>query len=213
MKPHQLIGRPTSHFTRVVRIFAHALEVPYELRQVTDMTRLDAASYADNPALKVPSLERDGALLFGSQNLCRALAELRPDKRVVWPEMLSDDLSRNAFELVWHGMNAQVQLVFGLQVSGLPADNLFFVKARQGFESSLGWLESRLDSILSALPPRDLSLIEVALFCLVEHIAFRKTLPLDPYPRLRAFARQFAASPAAIATPYPSSPPTPPKVE
>jgi hypothetical protein len=68
----EIIGRSSSHFTRVVRIFAHELGVAAKLTPIHDLTALDAGSYAGNPALKLPSLRRNGSLLFGTQNICRA---------------------------------------------------------------------------------------------------------------------------------------------
>jgi hypothetical protein len=50
-----LVGRSSSHFTRLTRIFAIELEVPHGFRPVFDLTSLATAEYADNPALKIPS--------------------------------------------------------------------------------------------------------------------------------------------------------------
>jgi glutathione S-transferase len=199
----EIIGRSSSHFTRVVRIFALELGVDTRLVPIHDLTALDVDNYAGNPALKLPSLRRGGSLLFGTQNICRALAELSVERRrVVWPEVLRDDLSRNAQELVWHGMAAQVQIVTGTLVAGLPADNGYFVKGRQGFAGALRFLDDNLPGALDALPARDLSLFEVTLFCLVDHIRFRETLSLEPYPALRSFSDTFAQRPSASSTPY-----------
>jgi glutathione S-transferase len=199
----EIIGRSSSHFTRVVRIFAHELGVAAKLTPIHDLTALDAGSYAGNPALKLPSLRRNGSLLFGTQNICRALAELAVEsRRVVWPEDLRDDLSRNAQELVWHGMAAQVQIVTGTLLAGLPADNGYFVKGRQGFAGALRFLNENLQGALDALPARDLSSFEVTLFCLVDHVRFRETLSLEPYPALLAFTDAFAERPSASSTPY-----------
>lgn len=54
---------------------------------------------------------------------------------------------------------------------------------------------------------RDVSLLEVTLFCLVEHVAFRHTLPLEPHPGLVRFASSFAKRPAAVQTLYRYDPP------
>lgn len=199
----EIIGRSSSHFTRVARIFAFELGVEAKLVPIYDLAALDEGSYAGNPALKLPSLRRNGSLLFGTQNICRALAELAiPSRRVVWPEDLRDDLSRNAQELVWHGMAGQVQIVTGTLLAGLPADNGYFVKGRRGFEGALHWLDANLQSTLDALPARDLSVLEVTLFCLVDHLRFRETLPLAPYPALLGFRDAFARRPCAVATAY-----------
>ncbi|WAS90022.1 glutathione S-transferase family protein [Nannocystis punicea] len=204
MSDVQIIGRSSSHFTRLTRIFAHELGVPFELVPIHDMTVVDPELYAGNPALKLPTLRRGGSLVFGAENICRALAELAdPGRRVVWPEELRSDLARNAHELVRHCMAAQVQLVFGPVVCELPVDNLYFTKARQGFEGALRWLDDRLAIVLDALPsPRDLSLFEASLFCVVDHLSFRSTLPVEPYPSLARFTEGFAARPSAQRTEY-----------
>ena len=200
----QIVGRSSSLFTRLPLIFAEHLGVPYELVPIYDMTSLGPDVYAGNPALKLPILRVEGSVLFGAQNVCRALAERAGGAaRIVWPEELRDNLSRNAQELVWHGMSAQVQLVFGTLVGKLPADNVYFTKARAGLEGALAWLDANLAEILSVLPvPRDLSLFEVSLFCLVDHIAFRGPASVDRYSALTAFAREFALRPAAQRTAY-----------
>jgi glutathione S-transferase len=200
----QIIGRSSSHFTRVTQIFALELGVPYELVPVYDIAALDSKVFAGNPALKIPTLRRGGALLFGTENICRALAELSTtNKRVVWPEQFRSDLSRNAQELLWHSMAAQVQLAIGTVVAKLPADNIYFVKGRAGFEGALHWLNENVTAVISAFPvERDLSLFEVALFCLMEHLPFRGTLPAEPFPALNQFTRNFAERASAKRTAY-----------
>lgn len=200
----EIVGRSSSHFTRVAQIVAHELDVPFALVPIYDMTGEDPATYGDNPALKLPTLRVGAERVFGTENICRRLAELAVgDKRIVWPEEARSTLARNAEELAWHGMTAQVQIAFGTEVAKLPRDNLYFVKARAGLAGSLRWLDEHLDEVIAALPaPRDLSLFEVVLFCLLEHITFRRTMPLDAYPSLVGFARAFAARPSAATTPY-----------
>ena len=199
----QVVGRRSSLFTRVALIFAEELDVPYELEPIYDMTVVDPAVYAENPALKLPTLRVGSSLLFGTANICRALAERSSSsKRVVWPEELRDDLSRNAQELVWHCAATQVQLVMGTVVNKLPADNPYFAKARLGLLGSMRWLDENLNSALQRLPPRDLSLFEVSLFCLVEHLTFRPTIPVDSYPSLLAFTTDFGVRSSAQRTVY-----------
>ena len=200
----QIVGRRSSMFTRMPLIFAEELGLPYELTPIHDMTELGPEVYAGNPALKLPILRAQGSVLFGAHNICRAIAE-RADKpaRIVWPEDLRDDLSRNAQELVGHCMTTQVQLIMGIAVGKLPADNVYFAKARAGLENSLRWLDSNIGRALSALPlPRDLSSFEVALFCLVDHLVFRATVPVEPYPSLVSFAEEFSKKSSAQRTVY-----------
>jgi glutathione S-transferase len=203
-EPLRLTGRSSSHFTRVAAIFAHELGLAFELEVAHELTATGAASYGGNPALKVPTLHVGAAQVFGAENICRRLVELAgrsADPRIVLSEHMRTDLLRNAQELVWHAMAAQVQLRMGLTLCGLPADNPFFTKAAAGRAGALAWLESRVDQALGQLPAlRDISLLEVTLFCLIEHVQFRPTLPLEPYPRLHAFAAAFAQRDSARRT-------------
>ncbi|HEX4049755.1 MAG TPA: glutathione S-transferase N-terminal domain-containing protein [Steroidobacteraceae bacterium] len=199
----QIFGRSSSLFTRMPLIFAEELSVPYQLVPIYDMTALEAEAYAGNPALKLPILRTNGIAIFGAQNICRALADRTPStKRIVWPETLRDDLSRNAQELVWHCMATQVQIVFGTMVNKLPGDNLYFVKARESFAGSLRWLDANLSNALKSLPLRDMSLFEVSLHCLIEHLTFRGTLSVEPYPSLVGFSKNFATRPSAQRTAF-----------
>lgn len=200
----QIVGRRSSHFTRLTRIFAEELGVPYDIVPIYDMSAQSPAVYADNPALKLPILRVEDGVVFGAENICRALAERAHESTaIVWPEHLPARVSRNAQELVWHCMTAQVQIVFGTLVAKLPGDNLYFEKARTGFEGALAWLDAHLPEALQALPAsRQLSLFEASLFCMIEHLHFRKTLPVEQYSKIEAFRNSFAMRPSAQSTQY-----------
>ena len=75
-------------------------------------------------------------------------------------------------------------------------------KARRGFIGALGWHEQNLSGVIEELPARDLSLFEVALFCLVDHLRTRESVPLSPYPGLVEFADRFSVRDSARRTPY-----------
>lgn len=200
----KIVGRRSSLFTRLPCLVAGQLGVAYEREPIHDMTRLDAGAYAGNPALKLPILVDGERVVFGALNICRVIAARAAEggSSVIWPEMLADDTSRNAHELVWHAMSAQVQLVMGTVIAGLPGYNVFFAKARTGLLGSLAWLEARLPALLEALPPRRTSILEAALFCLIEHLEFRPTVALEGLPRLRDFSRRYGDCEAARCTAY-----------
>ncbi|MDB4943266.1 MAG: hypothetical protein JWP97_2800 [Labilithrix sp.] len=207
----RLIGRSSSHFTRVAAIFAHELGIPFELHVVHDLTSLDASTFGGNPALKIPTLEVGASTVFGTENICRTLLEVAGragDPRVVLAENVSDAVVRSAQELVWFAMAAQVQLRIGIEVGGLPAENVFFAKIAAGLTGALTWLEQRVEDVLGRLPaPRDLSLFEVTSFCLVEHLAFRPTVSVEPFPALRSFAAGFGERQSARQTAFRFDPP------
>jgi hypothetical protein len=96
-----------------------------------------------------------------------------------------------------------VQIVFGTAIAKLPADNFYFEKARLGYAGALGWLDAHLSQALGALPAsRQLSMFEASLFCMIEHLHFRQTLPVGQYSNIEAFRQSFASRPSAQRTTY-----------
>src|SRR5688500_7472830 len=104
-EPITLLGRSSSHFTRVTRIVAAELEVPYAFHILRDIRSREPADYAGNPALKLPVLRTPSGVWFGALNICRELARCsRGNVRIVWPEHVQDALPANAQELVLQAM-------------------------------------------------------------------------------------------------------------
>lgn len=208
MTTPQLFGRRGSHFTRLARMVAMEAGVDLDFRVIPDFRSLDAELYGGNPALKLPTLVVDGAEVFGSTTICRRLAGLSPTGfALTWPEAMSPAL-QNAWELLSQAMTNQVQLVFGVTVTGLPADALFFVKATRGLDGAMAWIDEHLDALLADLPA-GLSLFELALFCQLEHLRFRPTAGLPERANLETFRAGFATRPSARATPFELDAPTP----
>ncbi len=199
----QLYGRSSSHFTRIPRIFAVELEVAIAFHPIRDLMSGDPGDYGGHPALKMPTLVTGAGQWFGSLPICRELArcsELNLD--ISWPEDPPRPVASNAQELVNTAMATEVGLIMG-KAAGAPADNAHQVKLRASLLGAMDWLETNAVRAIDTLPPeRDLSFLEVSLFCLVEHLQFREVLPLEPYPALRAFAQRFSARSSARATPY-----------
>jgi glutathione S-transferase len=196
-----LYGRSSSHFTRIPRIFAAELEVDVEFHLIRDLLSSDAEDYGGNPALKMPTLQTEAGQWFGSLPICRELArcsELSLD--IVWPEDLQRPVAANAQELVLTAMATEVGLIMG-KASGVAPDNAHQKKLRASLLGAMEWLETNSARALDTLPPeRDLSFLEVSLFCLVEHLEFREVLSLEAYPALRAFGERFARKSSARVT-------------
>ena len=198
-----LIGRSSSSFTRVARIFAAELGVDYDFEVLRNLQTLDMASYGGNPALKIPSLRTRTATWFGAQNVCRELERIAGRKlRVVWSESFDEPLLANAHELVMHGMSTNVNVIMS-GMAAAEADAAHRTKMEQSLRNTLTWLDTRMDAVLAALPvARDLSFLEVCLYCLVTHLDFRNVLPTAPYPELVAFAQDFGQRNSCQATPF-----------
>ncbi len=196
-----LYGRSSSHFTRIPRIFAVEAGVEYEFHLIRDLMSVDPEDYGGHPALKMPTLETDAGIWFGSLPISRELvacSELSLD--IVWPEDLQRPVAANAQELVLTAMSTEVGLIMG-KASGVDLDNVHQEKLRASLLGAMDWLETNAIRAIGTLPPeRDLSFLEVSLFCLLEHLEFREVLSLDAYPELRAFAQRFAGRSSARAT-------------
>jgi glutathione S-transferase len=196
-----IVGRSSSHFTRTTRIFASELAVPYEFRAVLDMATLDRTVYGDNPALKVPVLVDEDGPLFGTENICRALAMRSGQReRVVLRGDVTGRLVANAEELLLHAMSNDVTLI----MTAAPGDERPPPhKVRPSLENALAFLEANVGAVRAALPPaRLLSFFETALFCLVRHLPFRKLMDTSGYARLQDFCQEFEQRPGAASTAY-----------
>jgi hypothetical protein len=58
----QIIGRSSSHFTRVTQIFALELGVEYQLVPLFEIPQSTRVAFAGNPALKIPTSSGELAL-------------------------------------------------------------------------------------------------------------------------------------------------------
>lgn len=200
--PFTLIGRSSSHFTRIARIFALELGVPFTFLPVLDLTVVDPEVYAGNPALKVPVLVDEEGALYGTENLCRELA-LRSGRRaeVVLRGDVRHRTLANVEETVLHAMSAEVNLVM-LGAVG-PDAKPSPPKLRRSLENALAFLDAHIDVARAALPEaRALSFVEVSLYCLVTHLPFRQVMDVAPYSRLAAFSAAYGQRPSARETEY-----------
>ena len=197
-----LVGRSSSHFTRAVRIFARELGVDYTFRVVRDLLSTEPADYAGNPALRLPALETAEGVWFGSLNGCRALARLAERKLdIAWPEHLVSPVLANAQELTLQAMATEVALIMA-KVSGAGPETAHLTKLRRSLDNMMLWLDEQFPAIQRALPARELSYLEVTLFCLVTHLPFRELQPNVELGELERFAAEFGERPSARSTQY-----------
>jgi glutathione S-transferase len=194
------VGRSSSHFTRVTRIFAHELGVPHDFRPVLDLTTLDPSAYAQNPALKIPVWVDEQGSLFGAENICHALRR-RSEKTAPSVILRGEHPARavaNAEELTLHVMSCGVSLIMA-KAAGSAAPP----KVLPSLQNSLLYLDETLATTLLALPStRLLSFFEVALFCVVTHLKFRDIFDASEFRQLQDFCLTFAERDSAKATPY-----------
>jgi hypothetical protein len=83
------------------------------------------------------------------------------------------------------------------------SDGPHAAKLLSSLTSSIEWLERHTDDVLAQLPPeRDLSYLELTLYCLVRHLPFREALSVDPYTKLEEFCQGYEARPSVRDTTY-----------
>jgi glutathione S-transferase len=197
-----LVGRSSSHFTRIARMFGLELGVPFAFEPVYDITSTALGTFADNPTLRVPSLRTDSGTFFGSLNVSRELARRAGmEATVVWPEDLTEVAAANAQEIVLDTMAAEVTIITA-RLAKLPPGHALLTKQFARIEASVAWLERELPGVISRLPARSLSFLEVSAFCLCVHLPFREIRQIDDAPKLAAFARAFGERESARATEY-----------
>jgi hypothetical protein len=197
----RIVGRSSSHFTRVVRIFAEEAAVPHEFQVVPSLVSQDAGSYGGNPGLRLPNLLTGEGPVFGSLGSCRALGALAPERPLmVWPEAAPSALATNALELTLQAMSTEVTLIM-LSVTG-SEPSAYADKLRSALSGMMGWLDAHIVDALAALPERQLSYLELTLFCLIDHLEFRQVVPLAGHDHLIHFRNSFSERPSALATVY-----------
>jgi len=198
-----LYGRSSSHFTRIPRIFAAEANVAIDFILIRDLMSENPEDYGGHPAMKMPTLHTEAGIWFGSLPISRELVACSESGlHIVWPEDLHRPVASNAQELVLTAMSSEVGLIMG-KATGVPVDNNHQAKMRASLLGAMEWLELNADRAIATLAPeRDLSFLEVSLFCLLEHLEFREVLTLDIYPDLRAFAQGFASRSSAKETAY-----------
>lgn len=196
-----IVGRSSSHFTRVLRLFAEECGVPYDFRVVPSLLSLDAADYGGNPGLRLPNLVTAAGTAFGSLPCCRLVERMRREPiRMLWPEQTPSLLPANALELTVQAMSTEVSLILVEAAGGHTSR--YGEKLRVALAGMVAWLDTNLPEVLGQLPLRDLSYFELALFCLVDHLEFREVMSMARYARLCAFRERFAERPAAVATAF-----------
>lgn len=197
----RVVGRSSSHFTRVVRMFAEEAAVSYEFQIVPSLVSQDAGSYGGNPGLRLPNVITEKGPVFGALGSCRALASVAVDPPLmVWPEATPAGVAANALELTLQAMSTEVTLIMLSGTDSKPSP--YADKLHSALRGMMMWLDTNVATALTALPDRQLSYLELTLFCLTDHLEFRKVMSLNGHDSLIRFRHGFAERSSAMATSY-----------
>jgi glutathione S-transferase len=190
-KPITLYGGPLSGHSHRVELLLNFLELPYETVDVPAAARKQADFLAKNPFGQIPAIDDNGLVLADSNAILVYLAT-RYDPQRTW--LPSDPvaaarvqrwLSVAAGELAYGPATARLVTVFKA-----PLDH---ARAKEVAVRVLGQLEQHLAGVpfLAGDHP---TVADVACYSYIAH-APEGGVPLDAYPKIRAWLARIEALP------------------
>ena len=180
----KLYGSQTSPFVRRIRLL-----LATQYFEFINLNIFDAADrqtlMTKNPSLKIPMLEDDDEVIFDSGVIQRYVSAKLDLPHLSWKE-------ENLLTLINAANDSLVALLL-CQRSGFDtqADVLFFNLQHERIAQSLDALETAVHQGQFS----QWRYPAMALFCLVDWIAFRELVSLANYPNLQAFTAQFQQQP------------------
>ena len=138
--PLQLYGTPRSHFTRVVRITCHELQLDFEWVDVGNVGVSE--SFGGSPLMQVPVLVDGDRTVWDSHNICRYLVE-RQGADPLGMESL-DWVGRNLVSVIQGVMSTEVRLILA-ERCGMGTTGVVFDKARETIRRGLAWIDEHIE--------------------------------------------------------------------
>lgn len=194
----KLFGTVTSPYVRRVRIVAH--ELGLELDWIDTATEAGQAELREvTPLWKIPTLLLDGAPVFDSAVIVRALLRRAgPGPLVVHDP---DDIqTQNLITVIDGALDSLINTFYLVVQNGVPLDSSAYLKKQQDrAAAALAWLDARVhDNRLGPQP--GFGLPELSLLTALDWIRFRNAYPVERHENLLRCVEQFAARPSVLAT-------------
>ncbi|HET9990504.1 MAG TPA: glutathione S-transferase family protein [Kofleriaceae bacterium] len=194
----KLYATPLSHFSRKIRILLAELGVPFEWVRTPGVMDASAATYGDNPLLRIPTLVDGEHTVIESDHIARYLVA-KHDPRD-WFGVASVEIDALNRLAVTNGVMANEVTILlakrgGLDISGA----VYFAKLLAAIEQGLAWLDARI----AADAPFDYR--DIALISMWQHVEhYQLVTALERFPRIAARVAMFADRPS-VATTTPAS--------
>ena len=191
MKP-QLYGTPLSHFTRKLRVLMSELGVEFDFVRAPGVLATNAATYGDNPLLRVPTLVYGSDTVIKSDHIARYLVnQFDPTDRLRVCSETVPDLNRLA--VVNGVMDSEVVLILAKRGGLTDLEGVvYFRKLMLAMENGLSWLDQRTVPDAETFDYGDICLI-----CLWQHLVHYQSAPgLERYPRISARVARFVDRPS-----------------
>lgn len=190
---------PQSHFSRKVRIVLAELGISCELVHAPNLLSEDPAHFGGNPILRVPVLEDGDDWVIESDAIVRYLLERHDAGNDRFAFFSMTVAQRNALAMISATMGAEVELLLS-QRSGLGAEHegVYFRRYRVVIRECMSWLEERGPALW---PECDLSYLDIALACMLDHLRYNDMMPRLPECRwLSERAARHAMRPSFAST-------------
>ncbi|HAW91733.1 MULTISPECIES: glutathione S-transferase family protein [unclassified Arsukibacterium] len=180
----KLYGSQTSPYVRRIRLFV--ADSPCDFIKLNILEGADRETLAAmNPTMRIPMLEDDGHIIFDSGVIYRYLAAKVKAGSLSWYQ-------ENQLTVI-NAVNDSLVMLYQCSRSGLDTneDKLFYNLQRERIAASMFVLEQQAANAEFA----NWSYPAMALYSLLDWIAFRELIELDDYPALLAFLDQHKQHP------------------
>ncbi len=185
----KLFATPLSHFARKPRLLMDLYGLRYEFIDVGGVTGVEAATYANNPILKVPTLIDGDSWLIESDHIAGYVVQ-KVDPSDKFNVFTRDLFDLNVRAVVNGAMTEEVKVILARR-TGVPTDGVaFFDKALKVVSNAFAWLESNHEHFDASNPKyRELHLI-----CFWDHVTYYELVPL-PYEKLGRIVDRLSQNP------------------
>lgn len=175
----KLYCTPLSHFSRKVRLLLDFYSVPYEIKDIGQVTQNEIQKFGGNPLMTVPTLEDGDTWLIESDHIAQYLVS-KVDANDQF-KVFTRDLSDLNIRAILNGMMAsEVKLILAKR-TGVPIEQYsYFDKSLNSIRQAMAWLEENAQKFSTdAITYRELHLV-----CAWDHLEYYEILPMNSYGRL-----------------------------
>lgn len=189
----RLFGTHRSHFTRIVRVLLHELELDVEWVDVGNVGAHEA--FGGNPLMQVPVLVEGNVTVWDSHEICRYLVARR-GRDPLGVESL-DWARRNLVTVIRGVMSAEVRLILATR-AGMDVSGGVFDKDRDVIDRALAWIDEHIGAE-PAMGSR-LTYPAVCAVAMWDHLLLYENAEVDDAPQLDSFVSALRGHPSIART-------------
>ncbi|QQR88587.1 MAG: glutathione S-transferase family protein [Myxococcales bacterium] len=185
----ELYGTPRSHFTRIVRIVCHELDVDYRWIDVGNVA--EAEPFGANPLMQVPVLVDEDLRVFDSHHICCYLVQRQKADPLGINALSWTDY--NMLTVIRGVMHAEVRLVLA-ERCGMELVGGMFDKTRATLRHGLSWINDGIEE------HGEFDYLRACAIAMWDHLLLYNNAEKTDAPRLRRILEQFNDRPSITQT-------------